>query len=125
PDGQVEIQLPSEVIFIQAYPILIEQALFNLVENAFRHGEKNQPVKLIVYQEKGQTVFEIENHGEMPLKQFQKIQSNLASTNEVPVDSKNGLGIGLSIVKTIIHAHNGKMEMTVGAGKTLVRIYLK
>lgn len=125
PDDQVDIQLPSEVIFIQADPILIEQALFNLVENAFRHGEKNQPVKLIVYQEKGQTVFEIENHGEMPLKQFQKIQSNLASANEVPVDSKNGLGIGLSIVKTIIHAHNGKMEMTVGAGKTLVRIYLK
>ncbi|MFZ4355790.1 hypothetical protein ACOYYK_19060, partial [Enterococcus gallinarum] len=67
----------------------------------------------------------IENHGEIPLKQFQKIQLNLSGTNEVPVDSKNGLGIGLSIVKTIVHAHNGKMEMTIGRGKTLVRIYLK
>lgn len=61
----------------------------------------------------------------MPMKQFQRIQSNLSSANEVPVDSKNGLGIGLSIVKTIIHAHNGRMEMTVGEGRTLVRIYLK
>lgn len=125
PDGQVDIHLPEEVIFIQADPILIEQALFNLIENAFRHGENDLPVKLNVYQEKEQTVFEIENHGEIPLKQFQKIQSNLSSTNEVPVDSKNGLGIGLSIVKTIVHAHNGKMEMTIGGGKTLVRIYLK
>lgn len=125
PEEQVEIQLPEEVIFIQADPILIEQALFNLIENAFRHGEKNQPVKLSVDQEQGQTVFQIENHGEIPLKQFQKIQSNLSSTNEVPVDSKNGLGIGLSIVKTIIHAHNGQMEMTVGDGKTNVKIYLK
>lgn len=125
PKGQVAVQLPDDVIFIQADPILIEQALFNLVENAFRHGEKEQPVKLTVYQEQGQTVFEIENHGEIPLKQFQKIQSNLSSANEVSVDSKNGLGIGLSIVKTIIHAHNGKMTIDVKEGKTLVRIYLK
>jgi two-component system sensor histidine kinase KdpD len=125
PEGQVAVQLPDDVIFIQADPILIEQALFNLVENAFRHGEKEQPVKLTVYQEQGQTIFEIENHGEIPLKQFQKIQSNLSSANEVSVDSKNGLGIGLSIVKTIIHAHNGKMTIDVKEGKTLVRIYLK
>lgn len=125
PEGQVEISLPSEVTFIQADPILIEQALFNIVENAFRHGEEKQPVKLTVYQKNDQTVFEIENDGEIPLKQFGKIQTNLSSTSEVPVDSKNGLGIGLSIVKTIIHAHNGKMEMMVGEGKTLVRIYLK
>lgn len=125
PEGQVEIFLPSEVTFIQADPILIEQALFNIVENAFRHGEEKQPVKLTVYQKNDQTVFEIENDGEIPLKQFEKIQTNLSSTSEVPVDSKNGLGIGLSIVKTIIHAHNGKMEMMVGEGKTRVRIYLK
>lgn len=125
PEGQVEISLPSEVTFIQADPILIEQALFNIVENAFRHGEEKQPVKLTVYQKNDQTVFEIENDGEIPLKQFEKIQTNLSSTSEVPVDSKNGLGIGLSIVKTIIHAHNGKTEMMVGEGKTLVRIYLK
>ncbi|MDU5333283.1 sensor histidine kinase KdpD [Enterococcus sp.] len=125
PKGQVELQLPADVIFIQVDPILIEQSLFNLVENALCHGEKDQPVKLTVYQEKGQTVFEIENYGEIPLKQFEKIQTNLTSINEVPVDSKNGLGIGLSIVKTIIHAHNGTMEMTVRDGKTFVRIFLK
>ncbi|EOH74346.1 sensor histidine kinase [Enterococcus malodoratus] len=125
PEGKIKIELPEDVIFIQADPILIEQALFNLVENAFRHGAKEQPVKLTVRLQQEQTVFEIENYGEIPLKQFQKIQTNLSSTNEVPVDSKNGLGIGLSIVKTIIHAHNGKMEMTVGNGKTMVRIYLK
>lgn len=125
PNGQVDVHLPNQVVFIQADPILIEQALFNLVENAFRHGDNNYPVRLGVYQENQQTIFEIENVGEIPLKQFQKIQSNLTNINEVPVDSKNGLGIGLSIVKTIIHAHNGRMEMTVHSGMTLVRIYLK
>ena len=125
PEGKVNVKLPKEVIFIQADPILIEQALFNLIENAFRHGEKDCPVKLDIFKEKDHIVFQIENYGEIPLKQFQKIQSNLTSIDEVPVDSKNGLGIGLSIVKTIIHAHNGKMEMMVRNGKTIVKIYLK
>lgn len=124
PDKLLEVHLPDEMIFVQADPILLEQALFNLVENAFRHGEKDQPVRLTIRPEKNQTVFAIENYGEMPLKQFQKIQNNLSSSNEVPVDSKNGLGIGLSIVKTIVHAHNGKMAMDVSDGKTVATIYL-
>lgn len=125
PDRQVEVTLPEAMIFIQVDPILIEQALFNLVENALRHGQQDQPVSLQVYQKMGETIFQVENQGEIPLKQFQKIQNNLASTSEVPVDSKNGLGIGLSIVKTIIHAHNGKMEMIVSDGRTIAKLYLK
>lgn len=125
PDQQVEVTLPKDMIFIQVDPILIEQGLFNLVENALRHGQQDQPVSLGVYQAAGQTIFQVENQGEIPLKQFQKIQNNLASTSEVPVDSKNGLGIGLSIVKTIIHAHNGKMEMIVADGRTIAKLYLK
>lgn len=45
--------------------------------------------------------------------------------NEVLVDLKNGLGIGLSIVKIIVYVYNGKMEMMIGRGKILVWIYLK
>ncbi|MGH2152833.1 hypothetical protein, partial [Enterococcus faecalis] len=81
PDGQVHIHLPEELIFIQADPILIEQSLFNLIENAFRHGENDLPLKLNVYQEKEQTDFEIANHGEIPLKEFQKNETKLSDTN--------------------------------------------
>ena len=102
----------------------MEQAIFNLVENAFRHGSDSEKVYLSVFQEGAKTVCEIKNTGEISMKQFERIQSNLSSDNEVPVDSKNGLGIGLSIVKTIVHAHHGKLEMAVADGQTVVRIYL-
>lgn len=124
PNHEIQLQIPKEMIFIHVDPILIEQALFNLVENAFRHGETNQLVKLSVYQENEKNVFEIENKGEIPLKQFQKIQTNLGGTDAVSVDSKNGLGIGLSIVKTIVHAHNGELMIDTQQGKTRVKIYL-
>ncbi|ROZ11440.1 GHKL domain-containing protein [Enterococcus hirae] len=90
-----------------------------------RHGEKQQPVRLTVSQNGEETRIEIRNKGEIPVEQFQKIQNNLTQPNEVPVDSKNGLGIGLNIVNTIIRAHNGQMEMIADNGETIVRIYLK
>lgn len=124
PDKELLVHLPTAVLFVEVDPILIEQAMFNLVENAFRHGSTQGQVEVSVFQEGPQVICEVKNDGEISLKQYEKIQMNLSNEEEVPIDSKNGLGIGLSIVKTIVHAHNGKLEMAVSEGKTVVRIYL-
>lgn len=124
PQQKIIVKMPDQLIFIQVDPILIEQALFNLIENGVRHGTADTPIFLRVSQEQD-VVIEIENQGEIPLGQYQKIQANLTNDTEVPVDSKNGLGIGLSIVKTIIHAHEGKLAIETKAGSTIFRIYLK
>ncbi|OBS63336.1 histidine kinase [Enterococcus mundtii] len=124
PDKELLVHLPTAVLFVEVDPILIEQAMFNLVENAFRHGSTQGQVEVSVFQEGQQVICEVKNDGEISLKQYEKIQMNLSNEEEVPIDSKNGLGIGLSIVKTIVHAHNGKLEMAVSEGKTVVRIYL-
>lgn len=125
PESNIDVSFPEEMLFIQADPILIEQALFNLIENGLRHGKREQPIRLTVKHLEGGIMFEVKNQGEIPLKQFQQIQNNLSQTNEVSVDSKNGLGIGLSIVKTIVHAHNGKITIQAKEGQTVIRIYLK
>ena len=125
PDKELLVHLPTAVLFVEVDPILIEQAMFNLVENAFRHGSTQGQVEVSVFQEGPQVICEVKNDGEISLKQYEKIQMNLSNEEEVPIDSKNGLGIGLSIVKTIIHAHEGKLAIETKAGSTIFRIYLK
>ena len=124
PDRKLEVQLPQQVTFIHVDPFLIEQALLNLIENAFRHGERKAPVRLRVQSDGSSCHFEISNQGRIPDAQFRKIQNNLTSQKEIPVDSKNGLGIGLSIVKTIIRAHGGSLEMDSQQEQTIFRFSL-
>ena len=51
--------------FCQSRSILIEQALFNLIENGVRHGTADTPIFLRVSQEQD-VVIEIENQGRSP-----------------------------------------------------------
>lgn len=125
PHAQLTVKMPETLLFIQADSILIEQALFNLLENAIRHGQKDAPITLTIRAVGEETVFTVENTGTMPSEHYQKIHSNLNNARDVPVDSKNGMGIGLSIVKTIVHAHNGRMEVQSSEGKTRISLYLK
>lgn len=111
PEKNLSVSLPDEFLIVHVDPILIEQALFNLVENAFRHGLPDQQVVLNVSVDAGKVSFAVSNAGKIPNTQLEKIQHNLNAADEVPVDSKNGLGIGIGIVKTIVHAHGGRLEM--------------
>ncbi len=85
PQQKIIVKMPDQLIFVQVDPILIEQALFNLIENGVRHGTADTPIFLRVSQEQ-EVVIEIENQGEIPLGQYQKIQANLTNDTEVPVD---------------------------------------
>ncbi len=86
--------------------ILMEQVIFNLLENSIRYGDKEAPIQLLVEQHNQVTRIHVMNQGQPEdVKRLNDLLDN-KETEEV-VDSKKGLGIGLSIVKTIIRAHNG------------------
>lgn len=112
PNVRLKAELPDELIFLSVDPILIEQALFNLIDNAVRHGKAEEPIFIAVEDQDKQVVFSVEDRGiGMSEEQFDRILSNLTTDKEKPIDSKNGLGIGLTIVKTIIKAHQGTFSV--------------
>ncbi|WP_265458084.1 sensor histidine kinase [Enterococcus sp. HY326] len=122
PEKQLQIDLPAEMLFVAADPILLEQALFNLIENGFRHGNQGTPVKMSISYQEPFVTFQISSQGQMTQQQYQKILHNLSSDDEIPVDSKNGLGIGLSIVKTIIKAHDGQLQVLQAGKETIFEV---
>jgi signal transduction histidine kinase len=91
------------------------QVISNLVSNALQHGDADAPVQLeIDGTERGRIVLRVRNSGVIPPHQlpgiFNAFQASLESRA-----SKNGLGLGLYIVKKFIDAHGGRVAATSSA----------
>lgn len=119
PSIKINTEMPSHIIFIHVDPILIEQALFNLMDNAVRHGKTDKPVNIVVEDRRSEILFSVEDNGiGMSGDKLNNILDNIRTDKERVIDSKNGLGIGLTIVKTIINAHKGKFNVECEKGFT-------
>lgn len=123
PDISVEVSVPEELLIVPMDATLIEQVLINLVENAIRHSGSTLPVALRVSKKKSGAVFTVSDHGKGidPSRIPDLFDGKPTSGSS---DSTRGIGIGLSICKSIILAHDGKIfaknNQTGGASFTFV-----
>lgn len=107
PNVIIKVQIPDDFIMIPMDATLIEQVLINLMENAFYHGNPNMPIHLNTYIQGGLVWFQISDYGPgIPEDRLSTIFDGAAYTHQ-STDSRKGMGIGLSICKTIISAHSG------------------
>ncbi|MDD4843732.1 MAG: DUF4118 domain-containing protein [Anaerotignum sp.] len=109
PKATVYVSVPDEILIVPMDATLIEQVLINLLENAIRHSETALPVWLKVCQEGDEAIFTVTDYGKGidPTSLSSIFEGKSGS---ISVDSNRGLGIGLSICKTIILAHNGRIS---------------
>ena len=94
---------------IKGDKLKIEQAIINLVDNAFKFTE-NGKVELNLKKIENYIMIEIKDTGiGIPEEEKDKIFEKFYTLDKGR--SKKGIGIGLSIVKHIINQHNGKIEV--------------
>lgn len=108
PDAKIHVSVPDELILIPMDAILIEQVLINLIENAVLHSRSTLPVSCYVENLDSTIVFHVRDYGiGIAPERIRTIFDGTAYTGNISADSSRGMGIGLSICKTIISAHKG------------------
>ena len=106
PAAQVEISIPDEILLIPMDATLIEQVLMNLLENALVHSQSQKPIKLFVENQPHTVCFHVIDYGiGINPEYLDTIFDGICGSG--PSDVRNRMGVGLSICKTIITAHNG------------------
>ncbi len=102
-------------------PVRFEQVVVNLVGNALQHGDPNAPVEVSLEGRGPDLVLAVHNGGAIPRTVLPKIFDPFRS-GENPRVRPSGLGLGLYIVREIVRAHGGGIELcsTEEEGTTFV-----
>jgi signal transduction histidine kinase len=102
----------------------MRQVLANLLDNAIKYTPNGGSVTIEALQEQEQTVIMVKDTGVgISPEELPKIWDRLHRGDESR--SERGLGLGLSLVKAVIEAHKGHVEVdsTFGAGSVFM-VYL-
>ena len=111
PDANIHVRVPEEFLMVPMDAVLIEQVLINLLENAVVHAESTEPIECYVESLSDYAVFHVRDYGVgIPPEKLATIFDGSSSTTSTSPDGRKGMGIGLSICKTIILAHGGEIK---------------
>jgi len=111
----------SQDIEIEADKTLLQQALYNLIDNAIKFSTVNGQVFLRLQKLEDRVIFEIQDQGPgiAPLD-IPKIFERGSLVSRSQDGYVKGGGLGLTIVKSITEKHNGKVyvKSVLGRGST-------
>lgn len=124
-DHTLNVTIAKDLPGISLDQSRIEQVLINLLSNAAKYSPKNSQIDLAVKTENGFLVMEVQDRGKGISNSDQKLLFKPYRRLEGDRKNSAGLGLGLSICKQIIEAHNGSIEVISKLGDgSLFRVSL-
>ena len=123
---KVVLALAREHPFVRVDPILIEQALINILENAAKFAPEATPITISAGVVEGRLELAVRDEGAgLDQREAEQIFERF-HRGERHADIAGGSGLGLSVARTFVEANGGSIEpLSEGPGKgTKMRIWL-
>ena len=108
-DIPVEVHLPEEFLLVPMDPLLMEQVLTNLMENAVLHGKTTRHITVTLCRSGDWARFIVEDDGQgiAPDRLEHLFDGTLQGQQG---DRGRSMGIGLSVCRTVVQAHGGRIR---------------
>lgn len=98
--------LPEQRIYCPLDTQLLERAVLNLISNAFKFTPSGGHVDLKLTRQNNHLYLSVTNNGEVPLENLSKAFTRYLRSPAIE-DSRNGIGLGMVMVRTAATAHRG------------------
>ena len=115
----VGAELPEEPIMTRGDKDSITQVVYNLIDNAIKFSTPGAAIDLQLWKQGGRAYVSVENHGEtIPANELPHIFERFHKADKSRSADRDGVGLGLYIVKTILDTHNENIFVTSNDGVT-------
>ena len=111
PKVEVSVTVPEDLLFVPMDAVLIEQVIFNLLENAVIHGKTTKNISLSVEVSGKNVSFSVKDDG-VGIKEeaIPHLFTDYFDSERMSFSKeKRNMGIGLSVCQSIIKVHGGSI----------------
>ena len=115
----MQLQLPEDHMSVTADPDSITQVLYNLLDNAVKFASEGTAVTISLWKQGGKAYVSVKNRGEtIPADDLPLIFDRFHKSDRSRSLDRDGVGLGLYLVKSILDAHNEDIAVTSRDGVT-------
>lgn len=112
------IGLDVDKVMVDADPDLIHQVVYNLIENAVKFANEEGYIEIKYHDDGNRTLVAIRNSGAgIATQDLPNVFERFYKTDRSRSQDKSGVGLGLYIVKTVIHLHGGEIHVSSKEGE--------
>ncbi len=106
-------ELPPYPVQFQADVDLLRQAIFNLLDNAYKYAYPGSLISLKLFTKPRIVLIQIEDNGiGIPPEDLPHIFDRFYRVDTARTRTNGGFGLGLSIVQQIVQVHGGQISVT-------------
>ena len=108
---ELELQLPADPLYVSGDPVRLAQVIVNLLHNACKFTDRSGHIRLSVAQEGEQAVIRVRDNGlGIAADDLHRIFEVFAQVDTSLARVRDGLGLGLTVVRNLIELHHGTVE---------------
>ena len=116
--ARAELSLDARYDYVEADMVHFRNLISNLVDNAVKYSKENLLIKIATYNTNKFIGIRIEDNGiGMSKETVRRIFEKFYRAHTGNIHNVKGFGLGLSYVKTVVDAHEGKIKVDSVLGK--------
>ena len=116
---EVQVQMPDHPVFTRADQDAITQVLYNLVDNAVKFCPQNGTLEIKLQPGSSKVYISVSNQGDtIPPQELPLMFDRFHKLDKSRTQNRDGWGLGLYIVKTIIDSHEENISVSSQNGVT-------